>query len=315
MPAEFNVGSVELVEFGVGLDEGRDQRYVSIPIDGDIQAALREMVITTRDEMKDAGDATTYDPGEKYAGHENLRLPLESELASHVLRIHEAQNLPSEPTALSVPANVFCYFARMRDNKGHRLTAIRRATMFKGVLKSRLLQFTTDALKLVQDKVFKLDRDFDLLVDETGIQILRPAGFEFVGALEGAVLAAVPKNVKAVKADLPFVDFDPIQLYATHHPRAARYLASIRVQHETKNIDKNNLKKLCERTGVRVQEVKGKLQVDEASIMDFLGVLDRRLYEVELVKGSPESFRAASRRRIGSASGGGNSPNSKSAKN
>jgi hypothetical protein len=26
--------------------------------------------------------------------------------------------------------------------------------------------------------------------------------------------------------------------------------------------------------------------------MDFLGVLDRRLYQLELVKGSPESFRA-----------------------
>ena len=39
----------------------------------------------------------------------------------------------------------------------------------------------------------------------------------------------------------------------------------------------------------------------EGSIMDFLGVLDRRLYEVELVKGSPESFRAASRSRIGNS--------------
>lgn len=310
MPAQFNVSTVELVEFGVGLDDGRDQRYVSVPIDADIQAALREMVIATRDEMKEAGDATTYDPGEKYAGHENLRLPLDSELASQVLKIHEAKNLPSEPTALSDPANVFCYFARMRDNKRHRLTAIRRATTFKGVLKSRLLQFTTDALKLVQDKVFKLDRDFDLLVEDSGVQILRPAGFEFVGALEGAVLAAVSKNIKAVSADLPFVDFGVIESYATHHPRAARYLASIRVQHETKNIDKNNLKKLCERTGVKVQEVTGKLQVDEGSIMDFLGVLDRRLYEIELVKSSPESFRAASRRKISNASGG-NSPISK----
>jgi hypothetical protein len=38
--------------------------------------------------------------------------------------------------------------------------------------------------------------------------------------------------------------------------------------------------------------------------MDFLGVLDRRLYEVELVKGQPESFRAASRSRIRKTSGG-----------
>jgi hypothetical protein len=304
MPAQFDVNAVDLVEFGVGLDERRGQRYVSVPIDTDIQAALREMVIATRDDLKAAGDATTYDPGEKYASQENLRLPLDSELGSHIMKIHEAKNIPIEPKALSDPANVFCYFARMRDNRGRRLTAIRRATSFKGVLNSRLLQFTTDALKMVPDKVFKLDSDFDLLIDGTGVQILRSAGFEFVGALEGAVLGAVPKNIKTIRADLPFIDFGPIESYARQHPRAARYLASIRTQQETKNVDKANLKNLCQRTGVKVTEVKGKLEVDENSIMDFLGVLDRRLYEVELIKGQPESFRAASRSRISNTTGG-----------
>jgi hypothetical protein len=33
--------------------------------------------------------------------------------------------------------------------------------------------------------------------------------------------------------------------------------------------------------------------------MDFLEVLDRRRYELELVKGSPEQYKAASRRKIG----------------
>ena len=297
MAAQFNVNAAEVVEFGVGIDERRNQRYVSVPIDAEIQAALREMVIATRDEMKAVGDVSSYEPGEKYSGHENLRLPIDSELASHVLTIHNAANLPSEPKALSDPTNVFCYFTRMRDGK-NRLTAIRRATSFKGVLKSRLLQFTTDALKIVPDKIFKLDQDFDLLVDDTGIQILRPAGFEFVGALEGAILGAVPKNVKALKADLPFVEFDGIETYASKHPRAARYLASIRTQQETENVDKANLKDLCHRTGVIFTEKKGKFVIDEGSIMDFLGVLDRRLYEVELVKGKPESFRAASRSRI-----------------
>jgi len=256
------------------------------------------------------GNPTTYDPSQKYGAQEHLFLPLNDELAANVLKIHTATNLTSEPTALSNPVDVFCYFARMSDGKGHRLTAIRRATTFKGVLKSRLLQLTTDALKLVQEKIFKLDRDFDLLVDETGVNILRPAGFEFVGALEGAMLAAMPNNIKAIRADLSYVDFTSIEDYAKHHPRAARYLASIRIQQETKNIDKGYLKKLCKKTGVQVSEVNGKLVVDEGSIMDFLGVLDRRLYQVELVKGSPESFRAASRSRIGDTSRGA-SPSSK----
>ena len=299
MPAQFDVNAAELVEFGVGLDERKTQRYVSVPTDVNVKAALREMVMATRTEMKGAGDGADYDPGEKYSSHENLRLPLSSELASHILKIHSALNLAVEPKALSDPTNVFCYFTRMRDKKGHKLSAIRRATTFKGVLKSRLVQFSTDALKLVEDKIFKLDRDFDFIVEESGIQILRPAGFEFVGALEGAILAAVDKNANSLKADLPFVDLESIQSYAKQHPRAARYLASIRTQQETKNINKAKLKALCESTGVKVTEVKGKLQVEDGSVMDFLGVLDRRLYQVELIKDSPESFRAASRSRIG----------------
>jgi len=49
---------------------------------------------------------------------------------------------------------------------------------------------------------------------------------------------------------------------------------------------------------VKIREEKGKIVVEDGSLMDFLGVLDRRLYQVELVKGSPESFRASSRTRI-----------------
>ena len=299
MPAEFNLNTATVIEFGVGIDAPEGQRFVLVPIDAEVQRALREMVITTREEMEEAeGGPTTYDPSQKYGTQEHLILPLDDELAAHVLKIHTAENLPTEPTALSNPTNVFCYFARMSDGNGHRLTAVRRATAFKGVLKSRLLQLTTDALKLVQEKIFKLDRDFDLVIDDTGVQILRPAGFEFVGELEGAILGAIPKNLKAIRADLPYIDFTPIAAYATQHPRAARYLASIRVQQETNNIDKGHLKRLCKKTGVQISEVNGKLVVDPSSIMDFLGVLDRRLYQVELVKGSPESFRAASRSRI-----------------
>ena len=90
----------------------------------------------------------------------------------------------------------------------------------------------------MEDKVFKLDSDFDMLVESTGISILRPSGFEFVGELQEAILGAAPANIKKIESDLPFVDFSSIESYATSHPRAARYLASIRVQKEAKNIDK-----------------------------------------------------------------------------
>ena len=128
-----------------------------------------------------------------------------------------------------IPAISF-YFTRIADDGGNRTTGIRRAGTFKGILKSRLLRFTTDALRIVEDKVFKLDTDFDLLVEASGVSILRPSGFEFVGQLQGAILNAAPANINIIQKELPFVDFGGIKMYATNHPRAARYLASIRVQ-------------------------------------------------------------------------------------
>ena len=299
MILDFDIKNLTATEFGVGRDDGNGQTFVSLPVDANVQNALRDIVSATWQAMrKDADDPPRYEPSEKHGSTEYLHLPLNDDLAASIRKLHEAANLPLDTDALADSTTVFCYFARVTDVKGRRLTALRRATQFKGVLKSRLLRFVTDALKLIEDRVFKLDNDFDLLVDSQNVHILRPSGFEFAGQLQDAILNAVPKNVAAIQKDLAFVDFAAIQAYAGVHPRAARYMASIRAQKVTKNIDKNALKRLCKDTGVEVKESKGKLLVGDDHIMGFLEVLDRRRYELELVKGTPERFRAASRRKL-----------------
>jgi hypothetical protein len=299
MKLEFDLEKVEVTEFGVGRNDGNGQTYVAVPVDADVQTALREMVQATWDAMQQVDDGPAkYQPSEKHGSTDYLYLPLSDDLASAVRELHGAANLAMDGHALDDPAAVFCYFARLTDNKGRRLTALRRATQFKGVVRSRLIRFVTDALKLIEDQVFKLDTDFDLLVDSSNVQILRPSGFEFVGKLQQAILDAVPENIKAIRKDLAFVAFEGIEAYAAKHPRAARYLASIRGQAETRNIDKAALKKLCKSTGVEVTESKGKIVVADGHEMGFLEVLDRRRYEVELVKGEPERFKAASRTKL-----------------
>jgi len=302
MKLDFDIGSVTVTEFGVGRDDGNGQSFVAVPVDADVQAALREMVQATWDAMeKDEHGPAKYEPSEKHGGMEYLYIPLKDDLASAVRDLYEAATLDIDASALADPSDVFCYFARLTDTKTRRVTALRRATQFKGILKSkgRLVRMLDDSLQIVEDAVFKLDTDFDLLVDVANVHILRPSGFEFAGKLQEAVLAAVPHNVTAIQKDLPFVEFASIEEYAGKHPRAARYLASIRGQQEMKNIDKTALRKLCKATGVEVQFSNGKLAVVAGHELDFLEVLDRRRYQVELVKGSPERFRAGSRQRIG----------------
>jgi hypothetical protein len=55
---------------------------------------------------------------------------------------------------------------------------------------------------------------------------------------------------------------------------------------------------LCKETGVEVAEAKGKVTVAAGHEMAFLDVLDRRRYEVNLVKEKPERYRAASRKKL-----------------
>jgi len=299
MNLDFDIGKVQVTEFGVGRDNGEEQSFVAVPVDAQVQTALCEMVQATWKGMqRDEDGPTKYEPSEKHGSTEYLYLPLNDDLAAQIRDLQQAQNLFIDSSALDNAASMFCYFARLTDKKGKRLTALRRSTQFKGVLKSRLVQFVSDSLKIVEDKIFKLDNDFDLLADSKNIHILRPSGFEFAGKLQQAILDAAPANIEKIAKDLAFVDFSGIETYAGKHPRAARYLASIRSQDETKNIDRAALRKHCKNTGVDVALKNGKIVIADGHEIAFLEVLDRRRYEQNLTKGPAERFKATGRKKI-----------------
>jgi hypothetical protein len=66
----------------------------------------------------------------------------------------------------------------------------------------------------------------------------------------------------------------------------------------TKAIRDGARRALYRRTKVKIQEANGRIVVLADQMMGFLEVLDRRGYEVQLVKNSPEHFRAGSRTKI-----------------
>lgn len=299
MNMDFDFDGVRTTEFGIGCDEGNVQTFCLVPVDDSVQGALFEMAQSTWQAMQAQTDGPSrYEPSEKYGGCEYVFLPFNDDMVQEMRNLHQATNLPIDASAMSNSSSLFCYFVHMTDGDGRRLTALRRATQFKGVLKKRLLRFVTDSLKIIEDNVFKLDTDFDLLIDSQNVHILRPAGFEFVGKLKEAVLAAVPQNIEVVQQEMSFVDFSGIQGYASQHPRAARYLASILTQSETQNINKQALIAQCKATGVEIQEADGIIAIQDKHVMGFLEVLDRRRYVIKLQENTPECFKAASRRRL-----------------
>lgn len=306
MTLAFSLDGLRAVEFGIGRDTDNGRVFHCVPVDTHVQAALREMAAETWRALTTFGVPATYEPSEKHAAREYLTLPLLNPMASSLRALYASNNIPVDTRALDHPSQIFAYFAKFTDARGRRLTGLHRAAQFKGVLRSRnrLVRLVADTLHIVDGEIFKLDMDFDMLIDATQVYILRPAAFEFVGQLQQAVMDAVPTNIAALQTDIAFLDLSVVASYAAAHPRAARYLASICAAEETKNISKAKLKALCRRTGVSVTERAGMLHVDEGHVLGFLEVLDRRRYELELIQGLRELYRAPSRQRI-SGNGGG----------
>ena len=301
MNLTFNLDNVHLVEFGVGRNNGNVTVFEAVPVDDKVQKALLDITQGTWEAMQqNTNEPAKYEPSDKHGGVEYLYIPLADGMSASVRDLHQAMNLPINANAMNAHSEVFCYFARLTDNQQRKLTTLRRATQFKGIIKNkgRLIRLLDDTLQIVEDTIFKLDRDFDLLIDADNVHILHPSGFEFIGKLTQAILNAVPSNLDAIKAELPFVNFESIEQYAANHPRAARYVASIRGENKMNDIDKAALEKLCRNTGVSISESEGKLIILSGHEMAFLEVLDRRRYQLELVPDAPEKFVAASRKLI-----------------
>ena len=299
MNLEFDIENITTIEFGLGHGKGNDLQLFSVPVDAQIQSALCEMVEKTWQTMgRGSKKPAQYEPSEKYASTEYLYLEADDPMATRLLDIHRSENLSINIDAMEDLNMLSFYFARLTDNQDRRLTALRRATQFKGVLKNNILRLHDDSLELVEDKIFKLDNDFDLLIDLKYLHILRPNSLESMGDLKQAILDAVPGNIKQVQEKIDFVDFGGVEQYASKHSRTARYLASILKQNLT-GIDPSELEKLCEKTGVEIQNIDNRITVAEKHILGFLEVLDRRRYEVGLIPNNLESYKAASRQKIG----------------
>lgn len=303
MNPNFDIDNVQTVTFGVGRDDAPDgQPFVHVPADAGVQDALKEMLVETWAAMQRQDDPPKqYEPSEKHARIEFLHIPTNDDLCEPLRDLHNAANLSADTHALDDPQSIYSYFAQFIDGNGKKLTALRRASQFKGILRSqnRLVRLVNDTLQIIADNIFKLDRDFDLLIDDDNVLILRPSGFEFAGKLQQAILDAVPQNIAALTQEIGFVEFGPIQTYATDRSRAARYIASIRSQPNNEKITLNRLEELCKRTGVEIEVRDGRVHVAEKHELAFLELLDRRRYEVDLTEEDPEKYRAASRSRIG----------------
>ncbi|MYF36339.1 MAG: DUF4868 domain-containing protein [Synechococcus sp. SB0678_bin_12] len=295
----FDLNNVQVTEFGVGFRDSSSYDFFQVPTDQKVQTILQNMILATWKAMKEnSSTPKKYSPAEKHASTEYLYLEIREDiLCQSLIYLHQANNLQIDISAVNDLSRVLCYFVKLTDTQNNQLTAIRRALQFKAGVKKKFMRLGKDMLEVVEDNVFRLDNDFDILIDAENIHIWRPTSFEILGNLQQEILDAVPRNVNSIKEYLTFIELDSIENYAKKHPRAAKYLASIKEQ-KLSGITYTALKQCCEETNVRISTSGDRINIDQKNIMGFLEVLDRRRYQSNLVPSEPESFRASSREKL-----------------
>jgi hypothetical protein len=203
----FNFQQIQSVEFGVCLDTDEGESLRLVPCVEAVQDALEEMLETTRLAIFDAEhELQEFSPAEKYSATERLFCALGSDLVTKHRDIYQAENLPTDTHALDDMDKIVSYFGIYRDNNGSKLMAFRRAAQFKGVLQKKLLHFMDDALRIIEDHVFKLDTDFDFIICDEKIYIWRPSGFIFVSQMDEQMAACAMANVDHIAEDITCVD-------------------------------------------------------------------------------------------------------------
>lgn len=299
-----DITSITTTEFGVCLYGDDHDATVLVPVDGEVQEALREMVQVTAAKIGCFAPGITlprYEPAEKYAASESLRCPIDAMFEqSAPVQLFRTTNLPTSITALEDPAAIEFYFARLRDTQGRQMVAIKRAAQFKGMLKAkgRLIRWLEDTMQIVDDDVFRLDPDFDYLVTDDEMYILRPSAFEFTFDLDATILSKAKDNAQSLHNAVTFIDFEGIAEYVGTHKRAARLIAALKNRADLSEIDEQLLTQACSHTTVALDRRNGRIAPAAGHEYEFLMLLDRRRYAVTLIVDTPETYEAASRRQV-----------------
>lgn len=302
MQREFDFDRIKSTEFCVNVRRTKRQRTnFFVPTDTTVQRALRDVLNSTLDAIApEDGAWAPYELSEKYASKEALRSPLTDGAMSSVKALHEEEGWPTDTGALRDPKAIAYYFAVFRDDKKRRLTAVRRATQFKGSFKGKFLSLVDDTLQLVADRVFKLDDLFDFLITDKHVHILHPSGFEQVAEIEKFAAARAREKTLALGAKVTFIDFTSLADYVATHKRGARLVAALDGRSDLTSIDRAAFCRSAKDTGVVLTKSGTKVVPEVGNEIACLEMLDDRRYITTFRKGLKPAFIAGSRRRIGS---------------
>jgi hypothetical protein len=292
----------DTVEFFVARYVDANPEFFCVPVDQDVQSLLEEMLARTLKAL--AGDGSSeieeYEFAERYKSVASLRKSLDHDALARVKELLQIQCKQIDAAATQGFEAAAFYMVRFHAADGSSLVAVRRASYFKAILKqrNRLVRLVDDTLCAVEDRLFKLDSDFDFVIAPEDVYILRPGNFEVIAGVEDIVVEKIPEKVDQLKSRIPFLDFTPVAGPASQKKRLARLLSSVAARKDLESIVQDEFLALATQTQVSLEFKDGRYMPTADSIKGFLELLDRRRYHISLKGDGGEAFVASSRQPI-----------------
>ncbi len=291
--------NVTRAEMGVILEDSKHQiKILRVPITNAVQTTLKDMLSATHaamiklvptDDFPDLELAQIYEP--KTA----LFVPATWDFLQEAMALHALSNLPLAPNALDNPDEVRIYFAIFRDPRGNKVVACRRAVTFKGLIKRKIFFWKDKTLAPADSPVFALDHEFDYIIAQEGIFILHPGQFSAEAVDNKTICKQSADALPVMEKRAKFISFSALDAYVRTHPMAAKLLASIRQRKDLEVMSPELVKTQFARQGIPFTERNGMVIPVAEHEIDFLKLLDRRLYDMELIEGQHELYAAGNR--------------------
>ncbi len=298
MEAEFDINTIQSVDFGISVGGG----YRVVPVDGEVQNALKEMLQTTVQNLLAKEEAwEEYSVSEEYSNNRKLYSPRESELMEEMAKIYKQDGFPDIVQMPNSVQDIRFYFAVFRDADSRKLIAVRRAAQFKGFVKARnkLIRVIDNTLKIIHQDVFKLDFSFDVLICDKNIYIEDVKGLEYLAFLTEAIANSAEGKLQKIQAAIPFLDLRAIVADIGSHPRTARLVVSIKFRANLANFDRSKIEAMANAQGMKlITDSAGNLRPRATDRHALMEILDDRRYVSNLTTTDPEPFRAKSRQRV-----------------
>lgn len=290
---------ISQVEFCVCLEPEEKEVFLTVPVSAEVQGALKEMLVDTIKEWDSIDSGwIPFEYAEQYAHKEKIKTPTDGSEFEKLKLLFGLKNLTSTTDIVGSQEDLIYYLVIYTMKNGERYVGVKRATQLKGLLsaRGRLIRWLGDSLKILDMDVLKLDSDFDFVIDDKHVFILRTSGFEYIADVDEKTLSKAAEKAIGLQTKLPFIDFTGIADYVGTHKRSARLVAALSARNDLNEISAEKLKDWAKNTDVELEEEKGIIRPAKGSEEGLLQIIDYRRYSVNIDMGEVKVFIAQSRR-------------------